>query len=85
VEFQHNNHIHFAIQQTPFLLDTRQISHMDFKLRQNPLGLETINEFMKRMQSATKEAKSMIRKAQENMTCYYNQRRSLAPMFKPGD
>jgi len=40
---------------------------------------------MKRMQSATKEAKSMIRKAQENMTCYYNQRRSLAPMFKPGD
>jgi len=36
---------------------------MGFKLRQNPSGLETINEFIKRMQSATEEAKSVIRKA----------------------
>jgi len=37
------------------------------------------------MESATEEAKSTIRKAQEDMTRYYNQRRSLAPVFKPGD
>ena len=45
---------------------------MSFKLRQNPLGLEIVNEFIKRMKSAIEEAKSMICKAQEDMTQYYN-------------
>jgi len=58
---------------------------MGFELRQNPLGLKTINKFTKRMQSATKEAKFTICKAQEDMMYYYNQRRSLAPVFKLGD
>ena len=72
-------------QQTLFLLDTGRIPCIGFKLRQNPSGLETVNEFMKRMQSATEEAKSVIHKVQEDMTCYYNRRRSPAPMFKPED
>ena len=71
-------------QQTLFLLDMGRIPCMGFELRQNLSGLETVNKFMKRMQSTTKEAKSAIRKVQEDMMCYYNQRRSLAPMFKPG-
>jgi len=58
---------------------------MGFKPRQHPSGLETVNEFTKRMQSITKEAKSMIHKVQENIMRYYNQKRSLAPVFKPGD
>jgi len=58
---------------------------MGFELRQDPSSLETVNEFTKRMESATEEAKSAIRKAQEDMTRYYNRRRSLAPVFKPGD
>jgi len=58
---------------------------MGFELRQNPSSLETVNEFTKRMESTTEEAKSAIRKAQEDMTRYYNQRRSPAPIFKPGD
>jgi len=37
------------------------------------------------MESATKKAKSTICKAQEDITRYYNQRRSPAPVFKPGD
>jgi len=37
-----------------------------------PSGLETVNEFTERMKSATEEAKSAIRKAQEDMTQYYN-------------
>ena len=44
-----------------------------------------VNEFTKRIESATKEAKSAICKAQEDMTKYYNQKRSPAPVFKPGD
>jgi len=45
---------------------------MGFELRQNPSGLEMVNEFTKRMQSTTKEAKFTIRKAQKDMMCYYN-------------
>jgi len=58
---------------------------MGFEPRQDPSSLETVNKFTKRMESTTEEAKSAIHKAQENMTRYYNQRRSLAPIFKPED
>jgi len=30
-EFQHNNHVHSAIQQPPFLLDTRRVPRMGFE------------------------------------------------------
>jgi len=73
------------MQQPLFLLDMEQILYMGFEPRQDPSSLETVNEFTKRMESATKEAKSAICKAQEDMTRYYNQRRSPAPVFKPGD
>ena len=73
------------MQQPLFLLDTRQIPHMGFEPRQNLSSLETVNKFTKRIESATKEAKSVICKVQEDMTRYYNWRRSLAPIFKPGD
>jgi len=84
-EFQHNNHVHSATQQPPFLLDMGRIPRMGFEPRQDPSSLETVNEFTKRIESTTKEAKSAIRKAQEDMTRYYNQRRSPAPVFQPGD
>jgi len=84
-EFQHNNHVHSAMQQPLFLLDTEQIPCTGFELKQDPSSLETVNKFTKKMESATEEAKSTIRKAQEDMTRYYNQRRSLAPVFQPGD
>ena len=58
---------------------------MGFEPRQDPSSLETVNEFTKRMESATEETKSAIHKAQEDMTKYYNRRRSPAPVFKPGD
>jgi len=84
-EFQHNNHVHSTTQQPPFLLDTGRIPYMGFEPRQNPSSLETVNKITKRIESATKEAKSMICKAQEDITRYYNQRRSPAPIFKPGN
>jgi len=58
---------------------------MGFEPSQAPPGLETVNEFMEQMKSTTEEAKSAIRKAQEDMTQYYNRKRTLAPMYKPGD
>ena len=61
-EFQHNNYVHSATQQPPFLLDTGRILCMGFELSQVPSGLETVNEFTERMKSATEEAKSVIHK-----------------------
>jgi len=60
------------MQQPLFLLDTGRIPHMGFEPRQDPSGLEMVNKFTKRMESTTKEAKSTIRKAQEDMMRYYN-------------
>jgi len=60
MEFQYNNHIYLATQQSPFLLDTGQISYMSFELRQNPSGLEIVNKFTERMKSVIEEAKSAI-------------------------
>jgi len=85
VEFQYNNHVHFTTQQLLFLLDTRQFSRMGFEPWQNPSGLETVNEFMERMRTAIKEAKSTICKIQNNMKRYYDQRKALAPVFNPSN
>jgi len=85
VEFQYNNHVYSVTQQPLFLLDMGRIPRMGFELRQDPSSLEMVNEFTKRMESATEEAKFVIRKAQEDMTRYYNRRRSSAPVFQPGD
>jgi len=84
-EFQHNNHVHSATQQPPFLLDTRRLPRMGFEPQQNPSGLETANEFTERMRTAIDEAKSTIHKAQDDMKRYYDRRRTPAPVFKPGD
>jgi len=85
VEFQHNNHVHSATQQPPFLLDTGRLPHMGFEPQQNPSGLETVNEFMERMKTTIDEAKSAICKAQDDMKRYYDRRRTPAPVFKPSD
>jgi len=58
---------------------------MGFEPSQAPSRLETVNKFTERMKSTTEEAKSAICKAQEDMTRYYNRKRTPAPMYKPGD
>jgi len=85
VEFQHNNHVHSATQHPLFLLDTGRLPRMGFEPRQNPSSLETVNEFMERMRTAIEEAKSAIRKAQDDMKKYYDRRRTPAPVFNSGD
>jgi len=58
---------------------------MGFEPRQNHSDLETVNEFTERMRMAIEEAKSTIRKAQEDMKRYYDRRRTPAPVFNPDD
>jgi len=71
-KFQHNNHVHSATQQPPFLLDTRRVPRMGFEPRQNHSDLETVNEFTERMRAAIDKAKSTIRKAQNDIKRYYD-------------
>jgi len=84
-EFQHNNHVYSATQHPPFLLDTGRLPRMGFEPRRNPSSLETVNEFTERMRTAIEEAKSTIRKAQNDMKRYYDRRRTPALVFNPGD
>jgi len=58
---------------------------MGFEPSQASSGLETVNEFTEQMKSTTEEAKSAIRKAQEDIMWYYNRKRTPAPVYKPGD
>jgi len=58
---------------------------MEFKPRQPFSGLKIVNKFMDQIKAAAEEAKSTICKVQENIIRYYNQRRSLAFIFKPGN
>jgi len=84
-EFSYNNHVHSSTQHTPFLLDTGRHPRMGFEPHQPPSKVEAVNEFTDRMKNTLEEAKSALAKAKDDMARYYNQRRTQAPIFKPGD
>ncbi|KAG5730274.1 hypothetical protein E4T56_gene10574 [Termitomyces sp. T112] len=84
-EFQYNNHVHSSTQMTPFFLDTGQHPCMGFEPQAWPSENDSVNEFVDRMKKAQEEAKAALVKAKEDMAQYYNQRRTPAPIYKPGD
>ena len=84
-EFQYNNHVHSSTQHQPFLLETGRLPRMGFEPDQPPSRLESVNEFTDRMKSTLEEAKAALAKSKDDMTRYYNQRRTKAPEYKPGD
>ena len=58
---------------------------MGFEPRQTRSDLETVNEFTEQMRTTLEEAKAALTKAKGDMARYYNQRRTPAPVYKPGD
>jgi len=58
---------------------------MGFEPNQPPSKVEAVNEFTDRMKNTLEEARSALAKAKDNMARYYNQRRTPAPSFSPGD
>ena len=84
-EFQYNNHIHSVTQNVPFLLDTGWIPRMGFEPDQHQSKVESVNEFKIRMEAALEEAKAALVKSKDDMAKYYDQRRTPAPEYQPGD
>src|SRR6266699_7070105 len=58
---------------------------MGFEPCQPPSKVEAINNFTDRMKSTFEEAKSAMVKAKDDMARYYNQRRTPAPVYSPGN
>jgi len=58
---------------------------MGFEPHQPPSKVEAVNEFTDRMKNTLEEAKSALAKAKDDMARYYNQRRTPAPTYAPGD
>ena len=84
-EFQYNNHIHSATQNIPYLLDTGRIPQMGFEPNQWRSHLESVNKFKEQMGEALKEAKAALAKSKDDMVKYYDQRRTPALDYQPGD
>src|SRR3979490_2372472 len=84
-EFQYNNHVHLATQQTRFMLDTGRHPRMGLEPREPESRTETVNEFRDRMEKSLEEAKLALAKAKDDMARYYNQRRIPAPEYHVGD
>ena len=84
-EFQYNNHIHSTTQNIPFFLDTGQIPHMGFKLDQCRFHIESVNKFKEIMEDTLNEAKAALVKSKDHMEKYYDQRRTPALEYQPGD
>jgi len=58
---------------------------MGFEPHQPPSKVESVNEFTDRMRNTLEEAKSALAKAKDDMAKYYNQQRTPAPVYMPGD
>ena len=58
---------------------------MGFEPHQPPSKVEAVNEFTDWMRDTLEEAKSALTKAKDDMARYYNQRRTPAPTYIPGD
>lgn len=58
---------------------------MGFESDQPPSRVKAVNEFADRMKATLEEAKAALVKSKDDMARYYNQRRTPAPEYKPGD
>ena len=58
---------------------------MGFKPNQHPSRIESVNEFTEQMKNTLEEAKAALVKSKDDMARYYNQRRTPAPDYRPGD
>jgi hypothetical protein len=58
---------------------------MGFEPGQCPSKVESVNEFTEQMKSTLDEAKAALVKSKDDMTRFYNQGRTPALEYQPGD
>ena len=66
------------------MLETGRNPRMGFEPHQES-QLESVTDFQQRMADSLSEARAALEKAKDDMARYYNQRRTPALVFKPGD
>jgi hypothetical protein len=84
-KFQYNNHVHSSTQQTPFMVDSGRHPRMGFEPQEPRLKLASVNDFVDRMSKGLEKAKSVLSKAKDEYTLYYNRCCEPAPELQPGD
>ena len=78
--FSYNNRIHSSTQTTPFLLDNGQHPRLGVEpIRET--RLEALEEFTTHLEEATKEARSGLEKAADDMARFYDVHRQAAPVY----
>lgn len=83
-EFSHNNRIQASTRQTPFMLNSGRHPRMGTEpLRTSKV--ESVDNFVKRMQSARQEAEAALQRAADDMARFYNQNRGEAVSYQVGD
>jgi len=84
VEFTYNNKIYSVIRVSPFKANLSQDPQMGFKRRRKRKH-ETAEKFVERMKEIQEEARAVLVKAQEEMKCYADKKRSKREEYKVGD
>jgi len=84
VEFAYNNKIHMATRTSPFKVNYGQDPRIGFEGRRKG-KYEVVEKFIEKMKKIQKEAKAVLRKAQEEMKKFANRRRREEEEYKVGD
>lgn len=83
-EFSHNNRVQASTRQSPFMLNSGRHPRLGVEpLRE--VKHESVEQFLKKMESARAEAEAALHQAADDMTRYYNQQRGVAVKYKVGD
>jgi hypothetical protein len=64
-EFNHNNHVHSSMQQSPFMVDTGRNPCMGFEPQEPRSTLESVNDLADHMAQGLDKAKAALTKAQD--------------------
>jgi hypothetical protein len=83
-EFAYNNRVHSSTRRTPFEMDNGQHPRMGVEPRKQT-QLEAVEEFTSRIKQATEETQSALKQAADDMSRFYNAKRSDSVKFTVGD